>query len=313
MNWRHKALTQWVLSYVPCGQGLNYLLSRYVTGHVPASEATFLRDFSFARGYLEAFRRHGRRPIEDAVFYEFGVGWDLIVALGFYALGVNHQVLVDLKPLLRPRLIASTASRLAAMANGSSSIRVPEELLKPAAFAQVARTLKESCGIDYRAPFDARDTGWAPASVDYVTSTKVLCHIPELELGAILRECNRILRADGIASFVIDYRDQYSYSDSNITIYNYLQFSEQEWTRFNPPLHYQNQLRHSDYKRLFEAAGFEIVREVRALPDQATLACIQSIKLSPRFANYELHDLAAVRGEFLLRKARRALAGNGKA
>ena len=87
-------------------------------------------------------------------------------------------------------------------------------------------TLSNNYGIDYRAPFDARNSGLESGSIDCITSTKVLSHIPEHDLGLIIGECNRLLRADGLAAFVIDYRDQYSYSDRTIGPYNFLQFGD---------------------------------------------------------------------------------------
>ncbi len=302
INWRHKAAVQSLLSRVPGGEQVNYLLSRYVTGHMPASEATFRRDVAFATQYLEAFRKHGGRSLEEGRFYEFGGGWDLIVALTFYSMGVNRQVVVDLRRLLRPSLVAMTAARLNRLAQESNGIRPLSALAEPQKMQPLIDTLKEKYGIEYVAPFDARESGWEPASVDYITASKVLCHIPEPELRLIMLECRRLLRDDGLAAFVIDYRDQYSYSDSTIGPYNYLQFSDEEWTRFNPPLHYQNRMRHSDYLRVFEQTGFEPIIATTACPDDAIAKSFDSIKPAGRFASYDAQDLKIARGEFVLRK-----------
>jgi len=302
MNWHHKAATQRVLSRLPFGGDINFLLSRYVTGHVPASEQTLRRDVEFAKLHLAACRDCGEVPVEEACFYEFGAGWDLIIALSFYMMGVNRQLLLDLHPLLRPKLVALTAAALESNRLGIDSARGLAELRCPGSYSELCSNLKQRFGITYSAPADASETGLRAQSIDCVTSTKVLCHIPLCELPAILSESHRLLRDRGIASFVIDYRDQYSYSDPNISPYNFLQFSEQQWSRFNPPLHYQNRLRHSDYRRLFEASGFEILREVRAQPSAAESAAIPSLQLNASFHNYEAEDLYAVRGEFVLRR-----------
>lgn len=291
-----------LLSRIPSGEQVNYLLSRYVTGHVPASEATFRRDVSFAQQYLEAFRKYGGRSIEEGRFYEFGGGWDLIVALTFYSLGVNRQVVVDLRKILRPSLVAMTATRLNRLAQESKCMRLLPDLEEPLRMQPLIDMLRKNYGIEYIAPFDARKSGWGSASIDYITATKVLCHIPEPDLQLIMGECGRILRNDGLAAFVIDYRDQYSYSDASIGPYNYLQFADNEWNRFNPPLHYQNRMRHSDYLRVFEQAGFEPVVAAGARPDDAIDKSFDAIKLAARFASYDVQDLKTVRGEFVLRK-----------
>ena len=291
-----------LLSRIPSGEQVNYLLSKYVTGHVPASEATFRRDVSFAQQYLEAFRKYSGRSIEEGRFYEFGGGWDLIVALTFYSLGVNRQVVVDLRKILRPSLVAMTATRLNRLAQESKCMRLLPDLEEPLRMQPLIDRLRKNYGIEYIAPFDARKSGWESASIDYITATKVLCHIPEPDLQLIMGECGRILRNDGLAAFVIDYRDQYSYSDASIGPYNYLQFADNEWNRFNPPLHYQNRMRHSDYLRVFEQAGLEPVVAEGARPDDANDKSFDGIKLAARFASYDVQDLKTVRGEFVLRK-----------
>jgi hypothetical protein len=302
INWRHKAAVQKLLSSIPQGEQVNYLLSKYVTAHVPASDATFRRDVSFATQYLDAFRKYGCAPIEEGLFFEFGGGWDLIVALAFYSLGVNRQVVVDLRRLLRPALVAMTAKRLNLLAGNSRCMRPLSNLSGRIRLQPLVRTLKANFGIEYAAPFDARKSGWKSESIDYITATKVLCDIPQPDLQLIMAECHRLLNNDGLAAFVIDYRDQYSYTDSTIGPYNFLQFTDDQWARFNPPLHYQNRMRHSDYVRLFEQAGFELVVAVGAPPDRAIDKTFDPIKLTKRFASYDVDDLKILRGDFVLRK-----------
>jgi hypothetical protein len=306
MNWRYKAAAQGLLSRLPGGPHLNYLLGRYVTGHVLASETTFQHDLAAARSYVDTFQRYGAFPIADALFYEFGAGWDLIVALSLYALGVNRQRLIDVRRLLRPDLVKATANRLSAITKARSDLRLLPEFSETSSWRARSRELAQQCGIEYNAPRDAGATGWADDSISYITTTKVLSFIPEVSLFAILRECHRILHPRGLAAFMIDYRDNYSYSDPTIGPYNFLQFSDESWARVNPPLHYQNRLRHSDYRRLFEKAGFEIVEEHYARPKPELVRTLESIRVDPRFAGYERTDLAAVRGHFVLRKARAA-------
>lgn len=293
---------QTVLSRTPGGHRLNYLLSRYVSGQVPPTEATFRRDVEFAAQYLAAFRKHGARPIEEGAFYEFGAGWNLIAPLTFYSMGANRQRVVDLRRLLRPELVALTVERLNRLAERSEGLRLLHGFDGPLRERSLGKVMHDNCGIDYSAPFDARNTGWTSGSVDYITATKVLANIPEPDLRKIITECHRILRHDGLAAFVVDYRDHYAYTDSSIGPYNFLQFSDEEWRRWNPGLHYQNRLRRSDYMAVFDQAGFEIVEQVDAKPDTAILASLDRLHLSPRFASYDLEEIRVVRSDFVLRK-----------
>src|SRR5262249_61748087 len=78
----------------------------HVIRSLPASEQTFRRKFSRALQHLRLFGEHGAGvPVEEATFYEFGAGWDLAIPLGFTALGGPHQVLVDIRPVVRAALV----------------------------------------------------------------------------------------------------------------------------------------------------------------------------------------------------------------
>ncbi len=304
MNWRQKAATQALLSHLPYGHHLNYLLGRYVTGHVLATEATFQRDLALAKCYVAAFQRHGDFAMDAAIFYEFGAGWDLIVALSLYTLGVNRQRLIDVRRLLRPDLVKRSANRLNDIVEASGDLRFIPKLGNARTWRRLSQDLTQHCGIEYTAPRDARATGWPDGSINYITASKVLSFIPEASLDVILLECHRILHPQGLIAFLIDYRDNYSYSDPAISPYNFLQYSDECWKRVNPPLHYQNRLRHSDYRQLFESAGFEIFEEQRVLPEPETTRALDSMRIDSRFAGYDRADLAAVKGQFLLRKTR---------
>jgi hypothetical protein len=103
-------------------------------------------------------------------------------------------------------------------------------------------------------------------------------------------------------SLFIDYKDHYSYFDHGISTYNFLQYSDRKWRFFNPPLHYQNRLRHGDYLRLFQQAGFEILDERRTDGTAADLENIERLSLDKRFRAYSLSELAVKGSQFVLRK-----------
>jgi ubiquinone/menaquinone biosynthesis C-methylase UbiE len=152
--------------------------------------------------------------------------------------------------------------------------------------------LKIAYGIDYRAPCDARHTGLTSGSVDAVTSTDTLEHIPERHIGATLAECHRLLRDGGVMSCQIDYKDHYSYSDPQISPYHFFRYSDRRWALFSQSLHYQNRLRHSDYLRRIAAAGFELLEEFRVGGSSEDLETIRLAPLASRFRAYHLTDLA---------------------
>jgi SAM-dependent methyltransferase len=301
MNWRSKALLQLVFSHVPLGERLNFFFQRHVTKSLPTTDTKFTDIVSTAKAHIDIVERYYHRPIGSATFYEFGSGWDMIIPLAFYAYGVQCQILVDIRNLVRRELVNNTVEKYQRISLNSVLQR------KPARFIDGKRRdliplLKKYYGIDHRAPCDARYTEIESCSIDCITSTSTLEHIPIQDIQKILEECHRILRDDGIMSFQIDYQDHYSYFDRNLSVYNFLQYSDKAWKWFSPSLSYQNRLRHRDYIDLFQKSGFEVVAESRRDGTETDLKTISRLSLDGKYSAYSLPELA-VRGALVaLRK-----------
>jgi SAM-dependent methyltransferase len=263
-----KAALQRGMGFVPQGERLNYLFQRHVARSLPADESVFRRKFARAEQHLRAYQEHGPgKPPADAIFWEFGVGWDLAIPLSFAALGVGRQVLVDIRPSARVELVNDSLAHL--------------DLDPVHSLAE----LEERFGIEYLAPRDARATGLAAESVDFVSSTDVCEHVPGDDLAAIFRECRRLLRPGGAFSCRIDLQDHYAYFDRSLSKYNFLRYSDGGWRLVNSPLHFQNRLRSPDYLRLVREAGFEIVVERPSGPTEEGLEELRRLPLAPPFRN----------------------------
>ncbi len=156
-------------------------------------------------------------------------------------------------------------------------------------------------GINWIAPLDARNTGLPTASIDFMSNTATLEHIPADDILLILKECYRLLKPGALLSCVIDFADHYSYFDKNINPYNFLTLSDTAWALLNSPIHYQNRLRYSDYMALLAQTPLKIVTQEIFRP--ATFDAISSLKLAPRFEKYELDDLAIVGMRLLLQRS----------
>jgi SAM-dependent methyltransferase len=294
MHWLAKAMLQKGVSALPRAERANYAFRRHVTHTVPSSEDRFRRKFKRARVHLEAYDRHGPdRPPAAAVFYEFGAGWDLTIPLSYWALGVNRQVVGDIRRNVRPELVALTLDRFRRLApeleaEAGRPLRVPGPEDGP---GDLARTF----GIEYLAPCDARSTGLASASMDFVTSTSTLEHVPAEDVLPLLAECRRILSSKGAISCRIDLRDHFSNFDDDLSPYNFLRYSDRAWRLLNCSLGHQNRLRRPDYLRLFAAAGLAVVSERSATPGPAKLDELRGLALAPRFRVYRLEDVAVTR------------------
>jgi SAM-dependent methyltransferase len=203
--------------------------------------------------------------------------------------------------LIRPELINNSIEIIQDLNEVFSFERLPETHINDKlGFNSV---FSKIYGIEYKAPYDARDTGLNDNSIDCITSTNTLEHIPPNDIKAILKECYRILNKDGILSFQIDYQDHYSYFDKNISVYNFLQFGQATWnTFFNPSLHYQNRLRHKDYLQLFCESGFNIVEDNYYGGTPSDIEQIKKVRINKQFSSYDLNELAIHGTLIVLRK-----------
>lgn len=302
MNWKCKALLHLTFSNIPFGERLAYLSQRYVTKSLPVSDDKFVSVVSIAKQHLDAFQKYGHRPLDEARFYEFGAGWDMMGPLAFYAFGVKRQILVDLRHLLKCNLVNDTIEKFQRVKLELALLKTPDRQLFNVSPMGVSLSLKQYYGIDYRAPCDAGNTRLPSGSLDCISSTNTLEHIPKEDIRLIFTECHRLLRPDGLMTFLIDYQDHYSYFDKGISVYNFLQYSDKAWAFFNPALHYQNRLRHRDYLDLLNEGGFDLVEEKRKEGTETDLKNLEKLHPEKGFKKYSLTELAVRNAHIVVRK-----------
>lgn len=293
-------MLQRILSLAPGGDTLHYWLQRHLTGGLPVDRDEFLVRLNQSRLFLELFETHTGQQRDEATFYEFGAGWDLLRPLCYWALGVERQILVDIERLLRGELVGDSLEKLRRAAKDHDDLRSPPRI--PGGQGVLVPWLDETCGIDYRAPADARSTGLPADSIDCVSSVNTLEHIPAGDIATILRECRRILRPGGVLVGRIDYKDHYSYFDQNLSPYNFLRYSDRAWRLYNPSSHYQNRLRHSEHLSLLRDAGFRLVRVIPEGGGGPDIEEVRGLDLAERFRRSDPADLA-VRASVIVAQA----------
>jgi hypothetical protein len=180
--------------------------------------------------------------------FEFGAGKDIAQNI-FLSTVVDRQLVVDLFPMLDIKLVNKVIDSLSKKINLRSDVNI------------FSLNELNNYGIDYRSPYDASKTELNSKSIDACISTNTLEHIPFESIKSIFIEIRRILKDTGIVSAKIDYSDHYAHTDSKITRLNFLNFSDFEWKKYNHKCHYQNRLRHHEFKKLFNECGFGVVSE----------------------------------------------------
>lgn len=295
MNWKIKATLHHAFNIMPFGDQFYYWTQKYVTRSLTRQMDAASSYFKDIQAHLDVFKT-SPISLENGRYYEFGAGWDLFQNILFWAQGMREQQLVDIKSLARADLInAIIAYERAHPLKGGVKRDLPFVRQK-----HLRDDLAAHYGIYYRAPMDAQKTTFKSESVDFIATTHTLEHIPYDVLANIMKECYRLSHDETRISMIIDYKDHFSYADARLTPYNFMQYSKRVWCWFNPSSHYQNRLRHSDYKTLFMETGFDIEHEVRVRGESVALN--KNICLHPDFKHYSEEDLLTLQGHFALRK-----------
>jgi SAM-dependent methyltransferase len=263
MRWQAKARAFKVLSGIPFGTSLHFMLQRYVTRRLPRPEKQVKAIYDFSQKLLSLYAAHTTRDVSASTFFEFGSGRDLVVPLAFSAGGAKRFMTLDIERLAKLDLIQSNAGLVAKLSGVSRAA--------PSSWED----LDHSWNVDYRAPAVARATGLANNSIDCAVSVETLEHIPAADIAAILNELHRILRPEGLALMQIDYGDHYKGFDPSISSFGFLTYSDEDWRPFQ-------------YLDLFKNAGFEIVM---AQPDRRPVEPDIKARLAPRFQKFTDEDL----------------------
>ncbi len=301
MKWLAKALLQKLFSGLPGGEQVNYFFQRHLAKTLPWGAEETLAKFGHALRHYRAACLHGRPAHAPRSAYEFGSGRELIVPMALYMLGVQRQVVVDLRPLSRPELVGHAARLLEGLFVPQTETEL--ELLRPLPGGSAGDSpWLRGLGIDYQAPRDARATGLPPASFDLVSSTQVLEHVPRQELTPLLRECRRLVSPGGVVSLEIDMQDHLSYFDASLSVYHFLTLGERAWNLVNSGLHYQNRLRLPAYLEAVEEAGLEVLAQDITWPSEEDLDLLQNLRLAPDLVRgHDLLQLGARRAHLVCR------------
>src|SRR5688500_5143473 len=178
MKWILKALLQRGLSALPDPTRWNYFFQRKVSKNLPVSDEEFFTRFGLAKERLELYKQFGGKPVDQIRCFEFGAGWDLGGPVAYYAMGVDHQLVIDIRPGLRLELLNDQLEKL--LRHADALERQFKITIRRPLITKVASLVefKNNFGIDYQAPADARASGLTEGSIDFISTNSTLEHIP---------------------------------------------------------------------------------------------------------------------------------------
>jgi hypothetical protein len=305
MNWLTKAAAFKVLSALPGGSAMYQFCRERITKSLEPTVSRVSQKIDVGLKYCDWLANNGMRErLIEGVHLDFGAGWHPTIPLLYYCLGTNRQHLFDVKAHLDAQMLRQTlASFLEIVADSRWPHRAKLGRLPPQLEDLNWQAYLKKLGISYHAPYEdtfVKLTG----SVDVITSTQVLLHVPRSAMPGCFSQIHASLKPGGVFLATVYLRDILTGNPlGSVGRYKALRYSHETWDRWiNSSIMPFNRLKAPDYRAMLEKAGFEVVHfEV----DPATAedyAELDRSRVAECFQHYTREELAARDLFFVARK-----------
>src|SRR5690606_32321371 len=130
---------------------------------------------------------------------------------------------------------------------------------------------------------------------DIVFSRFVMEHISQEDMTLMHQKFKRELKAGSIIVHLISPSDHRAYVDKNLSLQDFLRYSEKEWRKKQTKFDYHNRLRLPQYLDIFKAAGLDLlhVEFDQPRPDSPAFKKFKAIPLYKDFINFTEAELMA--------------------
>ena len=276
INWKIKSFIYKVLYLFKLKKTL-FFIQKNITKRADVKINDIIFYWKYHLKYLELYK--------SKKILEFGAGKSLEQNI-FLSYKSNHkfdQTLIDISNMFDIDLFNKANEKISKLLDTN---RHP--------FIRSINDLKKIYNITYLAPCSIDEIKERGFLFDACISSTTLEHFPLKVLNNTFEVLKKIINKDGIISALIDYSDHYSHTDSKIGNLNFLQFTDDEWKKYNTPFLFQNRLRHQDFKDFFLKMGYKISDEIKG-----KLGAEQKIN-SSKF-DYNNKDTFLLWGHFLLK------------
>jgi hypothetical protein len=288
-GWQTKALLQGSMSVLPGSASLNRVFQRRVTGSLRITPMRLQSKWDQTFELIRMWPAHDTTRTFRAL--EVGTGWLPIAPLALRAAGADEVISVDVQDLLEHAEVVATVERVAdgiesgALA-GATWDYAPVLRESLAAGHSSPGALLAACGVRVLVD-DIAAPGLGLDQIDVTMSNNTLEHVPYSDMVRILRRLSELQAPGGVSVHFIDLKDHYAGFDPDITVYNFLRYSERRWRVFNNQLQWQNRLRASEYHAAFADAGLRVIAQ-RSASDPDALGRVKRHREFSRFSHEDL-------------------------
>ena len=240
INWKIKSLLYKFLSFFKLYRILFFIQKKITKrSNFNYKKTVFYWDYHYK--YL--------KENNSQTLLEFGAGKSLAQNIFLsYKFNQNlQQTLIDISKMLDLDLFNEANNQISELL---AVRKLPE--------AKTISDLKKYYNINYFAPMNLEQIDKNNLKFDACISSTTLEHLSLKDLRENLNFLKKIIKKSGIISALIDYSDHYSHTDIKIGNLNFLQYSDNEWKKYNTPMLFQNRLRHQDYRKLFKSYGYKL-------------------------------------------------------
>ncbi len=294
--WIAKAIVQKSISFLPYKHRINYFFQKYITKGVSFTDDYFYDRLIRAKNHIDGYNRHSSKMIPECTL-EIGTGWYPTVPISMYLMGSLKIYSVDISMLTSLERIKITIEKfIVANDNGTLKEYINFDDKRMCSLIHLYKmydnyTLSqvlEYLNIIYLIG-DARKMNLESDTIDLITSNNTFEHIYLDKLLPILIEFERVLKKGGVSSHFIDLCDHFSYLDKEITIYNFLKFSDFQWQIIDNNIQPQNRARYFDYQKLFQEIRVNVVEKVLNKGNHSLLA---NTPLNKKYLQHSMDELA---------------------
>ncbi|MBZ9729757.1 class I SAM-dependent methyltransferase [Salegentibacter sp. JZCK2] len=128
---------------------------------------------------------------------------------------------------------------------------------------------------------------------ELVFSRFVLEHVKPDDLALMHEKFKRELKPGSLIVHLISPSDHRAYVDKNLSLQDFLQYSEAEWKGKQTKFDYHNRLRLPQYLAIFKAAGLELLHVEYDKPGADTFKRFSSVPIHEDFKNFTDEELTA--------------------
>jgi hypothetical protein len=280
---------------MPGGSAVHRYFQQNITESLRVTEGRVLQKIQVGIEYLDSIEqiletdRFGRFTHVD-----IGAGWMPTIPLLFYSSGFDRQSLLDINPNLDVRIVSDVVQTFRQVVAKDKNLHSRCQRLPPIVHpSETLEAYLTRLGIRYVAPYSAKDLV-NDQGFKIVTCTQILLHLSKQQLRSLFQAVSLALAEGGLFLAPVHLYDIYSDFDKALSPYNKWRYSDFVWERLiNSKMMTFNRLTASEYRRLLEASGLDVVKYHVPEPTDSDLQQFRRIKVHKQFSNVPERELAA--------------------